>query len=118
MPLLTARRVGLGKQECVVSDTSGAATLRTTSHLFSPVPWMDHQHLQRCSLLIILTPPNYAAQRMKGGGSYPCGSDRGLGGFRGGSGGLGDRDGAHFASPLAVRPQPRWPPNNEPFSAI
>lgn len=29
-------------------------------------------------LLIIMTPPNYTAQKMKRGGSYPCGSDRGL----------------------------------------
>lgn len=93
-----ARNVG---SPLVMSDTWGAATLKTTSHLFSQVlecrPPLHTLTVQDGPptlktvvhfLLIFVTPPNYTAQKMKRGGGYPGGSDRGLlwlGGFVGSS---------------------------------
>lgn len=72
---------------CVMSDTQGAVNLKTTSHLFSQVlGCRTPLHTLTLTvqdgpptlktvvnfLLIFMTPPNYAAQKMKRGGSYPA----------------------------------------------
>lgn len=102
----------------VMSDTSGAATLETTSHLFSQVSYthclcrMDHQHLKRCSTFCLSSWPLQITQHKRWNVAAATRAGQTEDSY-----GSGDWYGAHFASPLAVCPQPRWPLNNEPFSA-
>lgn len=74
---------------------------------------MDHQHLKQWSTFCLSSWPLPITQhkRWKVAAAPRTGHAEG-------SRGSGDWYGAHFASPLAVCPQPSWPLDNEPFSAL